>query len=225
MRRVKSRRNPRKSTGSYKVHRPVVISSGGLFYRPKFKHGPKAGEVSSKLFTKSTRLNPFRRRKARRNPAAALRSAFSTRNLLFLTSIGGGVMAGFLGIPLIDRFMPQAIRDQRKWAYGALYILAGSMLASMVKKPALKTASLTLAGMGVYDIIQQNLLPDMPLISTSNLLVERMLPAGTTSVEAASANYMPMLAANYAPQGGTYTALAANYEPMGNDDPYTGIFQ
>jgi len=222
--RRRSRRNP-----SYKVHRPVILSSGGLFYRPKFKKGKKRGSSSSILFPKATRLNPFRRhrrsRRARFNPGLNIKKAFGMQNLMYLSSIGGGVVAGFLGIPMLDRFMPQAIRDQSKWAYGVIYILAGTMLASMLKGRALKTASITLAGMGIYDLIQQNLVQDLPMISRSSLIIDKMIPESGAGGGAGGAAASEAAAANYLPYGTGYAQLAANYQAVGTDDPYQGLWQ
>lgn len=216
VRRKSHRRTRRNARSSVKIHRPVIVESGGLFYRPKFKHGKKKGTVSSKLFRKATRLNPRHRRRSRRlfrNPSLNLKSTFKVSNLLFLASIGSGVALGFLGIPLIDRFMPQAIKDQRKWAYGVLYILLGSVMASMVKGKNLKTAAMTFAGMGIYDLISQYALTDLPQISTVNPIITNLIPDSSSTV-----------AADYLAYPGT-SQLAANYETMGADscDPYAGI--
>jgi hypothetical protein len=227
MRRIRAAQR-RRHNPSYKVHRPVIVESGGLFYRPKFHSKAHKGQISSRLHRWNRkggiRINPLHRRRSRflrHNPALNLKRAMSMQNILMLTSIGGGVALGFLGIPLIDRFMPQVVKDQRKWAYGVLYVLLGGFLASAVRNKNLKTLSITIAGMGIYDLISQNILTDLPQILLTNAMIDKMLPqeAVSPAPAPASADYLALPRSGY---GVSYNPLSpAN--AMGGDNPYDGV--
>lgn len=198
------------------------------------------------------RYNPIRKRRRtrRRNPNAmrSIQRTFSRKWLMQSLTISGGLISGYLGMPIIYRFIPDAQKTTVRPFLGLFHVLAGSLLFGFVKNKAVKEIGAIVAGTGVYDLIAYNI-PDLglPALPTSNLMIEKLIgaPAAPTPVSAnfntgrtpvsriarglsrspMSANYETSrrrsLAANYQPQ-----LMGANwgYNQGETDDPYAGVF-
>jgi hypothetical protein len=146
----------RKSSHSGKRIRPVVIVSGGKFYRPR----------RSKAFKRPTRINGRRRRRS--NPAVSIRNVFSMRNITRYLSIGGGMVAGnmvtsfvatgvlpFGGTTSIYPDSVQEMMAKARPVLGLANLLVGAFVASKVRNPMLKDAALGIAAYGGFDLFTQ----------------------------------------------------------------------
>jgi len=137
------------------AHRPVVIRTAHAWRRPK----------RSKLFRRATRINPRRsrrhgRRSYRRNPFSLPRLPFNLQNVAFGgLKIAGGIAIGMLGMPLIVKHIAPMVdkTGQYRKFYGLVHVVLGAVAASMIKKQIVREVALTVAGVGVYDLITQNL--------------------------------------------------------------------
>lgn len=187
------RKNPIRSG----KHRPVLIYSRSKGWkRPKRSHIKKA-----------FRVNPKRRRRARRNPKLSLKSILSKQNLMQMTAVAGGLTVGFLGIPMLLKIAP-SLGANRKYLGGA-NIAVGLLLAGMGKKSYVKTAGMTMAAVGLYDLVSQNVPTlGLPLIADTAAIVSKMIPDKTSSSDTVSADYLP------APMAADF--MSADYETVGN---------
>lgn len=218
-------------------------SSSPMMNRKRRKSSRRRNPWSSgpRSFTPlSMRSNPYRRtRRRRRNPnlPTAIRGVFSQRNIMNAAKVGGGIVAGTLTIPMLYTISPAALQAQSRF-FGLANVLVGGLLVGLVRNKDVKDMGVIIAGVGMYDLIQQNVPQlNLPAIPRSNPMISGMLPTTGTS-----ASYMP-LAASYmtaarpasqvarAGVGASYLAprtktvgLQGDWEAFAND-PYKGIFQ
>ena len=166
-------------------------------HRPSLRYGKKGWTRSSrsKLIKKGTRINPRRRLRVRRNPLN-LKSLFARQNIMQMIAVAGGLTVGFLAIPIAVRVAP-SLYQHRKFLGGA-NILLGLALAGFAKKSAIKTVGMTMASVGLYDLISQNIPAlGLPMLADGSALIDKMIPQGTiappkTVDESAAADYLPV---------------------------------
>jgi hypothetical protein len=140
------------------------------------------------------------------------------------TAIGGGIISGFMAMPLLFNVLPQSVKDQRKFL-GAIHVILGLVVASAMKNKNLKTVGYVLAGTGIYDLIAQNIDIGLPGLPTSNTLISKAIPSSTP----VSASYYPALASSYEPSrnlSASYEPVSASYAPeaLAGTNPYDGIW-
>jgi hypothetical protein len=140
-----------------------VIRTAHAWRRPK----------RSRLFRRATRINPRRsrrhgRRSYRRNPFSLPKLPFNLQNVAFGgLKIAGGIAIGVLGVPVIVKYLqPMIDKDgQYRKYYGLIHVVLGAVAAATIRKPIVRELALTVAGVGVYDLISQNTdfgLPKLP---------------------------------------------------------------
>lgn len=184
------------------AHRPIVIRTAHAWRRPK----------RSRLFRRATRINPRRsrrygRRSYRRNPLGLPKLPFNLQNVAFGgLKIAGGIAIGMLGMPLIVKHIAPMVdkTGQYRKFYGLVHVVLGAVAAATIRKQIVKEIALTVAGVGVYDLISQNL-PMLGLPTISALSGDFIEP-GVVGMEA---DMEPAL------MGASYQALGASY---GRDD-------
>lgn len=188
----KARRNPR-----FGAHRPTLLYTWKGWKRPRH----------SKLFKKSTRVNPKHRRHyrfARRNPALPFGI-----NHVFMggAKIAGGIALGFLGMPVLCKFMPAGITAKYSRFYGILHVVIGAVAASMIRNKMAKEMALIVAGTGVYDLLASNVtMLGLPALPRSGGML-----GDEPGVVGMGASYQ-QIGRDYAP------ALGSSYETVGSDD-------
>jgi len=197
-RRRRARRNPR-----FGYHRPTLLFSRGGWKRPR----------RSRLFTRSTRVNPRRRRRSfrfrryRRNPALPFRMDKVAMGGL---KVAGGIALGFLAMPVMVNVMPAGILRFRN-LFGLGYIVIGSAAAAFIRQKDLKDVALVFAGVGVYDLI------------ASNLRFLGLSPIGGAAALPAAGSEQPgVIGASYQPGMDYQPSLGASYQPGGDDISYGG---
>jgi len=227
--RITLRRNPSKSNRRRGRRKHARTLTASRVYRPRlFKvRGKWHRSKRSRLFRMAgpVMINPRHRRRYRRNPAivARLRSAFSRQWLMQSATIGGGIALGALGIPLVYKLVPASNRAQVRPYLGVAHLILGSLLVGFARKAALKTIGATIAGVGVYDLISQNVAQlGLPMLSDSNSMIDNLLPMSASYpmprrfaspyATAIAASYRPSLSASYTPGGMKSTGLSA--DPM-----------
>jgi len=139
-------------------HRPKLVYTSTGWRRPR----------KSRLFRRPTRINPRRsHRRYRRNPMPKL--PFNLANVAVGSlKIAGGIAVGYMGIPVICKFLSPIIDKTMQYRryYGLLHVVAGAAVASLIRQRIVKEIALTVAGVGVYDLISQNIpqlgLPRLP---------------------------------------------------------------
>jgi hypothetical protein len=156
-RRTRSRKG-RKSHAGRRV-RPVVVVSGGKFYRPR----------RSKTFRRPTRING--RRRHRKNPfmGSSLKSILSLKNIGRYVALGGGFIVGssltkflttgkipFMGDAAAPAGWVSTIAVARP-AFGLINLIAGAFMASKVRNAYLKDVAMGVAVFGGYDLLTQAL--------------------------------------------------------------------
>jgi hypothetical protein len=124
--------------------------------------------------------------------------------------LAGGIAIGAYGFPLIAKVMPKnaagaPMLDRKYW--GIVHVVLGAIAAATIKKEVVKTMALTVAGVGVYDLLAANI-PQLGLmpVEASKLPFMGEEQPGVVGMEA---DYAPALGASY------QTALGASY---GRDD-------
>lgn len=123
--------------------------------------------------------------------------------------LAGGIAIGAFGFPAIEMVMPKntagvPMLDRKYW--GALHVVIGAIAASVIKKEVVRTMALTVAGVGVYDLIASNI----PQLGLSPIRAILPFKAGDEpGIVGMEADYAPALGASY------QTALGASY---GADD-------
>lgn len=152
--KTKARKSRARSKSGKRI-RPVVIVSGGKFYRPR----------RSKAFKRPTRINGRRRRRS--NPSTSIRKVFSIQNITRYLAIGGGMVAGnmvtsFLATGILPfqstSIYPTAVQDimtKARPVLGLGNLLVGAFVASKVRNPMLRDAALGIAAYGGFDLFTQ----------------------------------------------------------------------
>jgi hypothetical protein len=139
--------------------------------------------------------------------------------------LAGGIVIGTLGMPVIVKFMPADLSRKYRKFYGLIYVVLGALAAGMIKKPLIKDIALTVAGVGVYDLIASNLtmlgLPALPNHNTTLLGASSEAAAAAAGLEIATAKIAGEagvigMDADFAPAlGSSYQAMGSSY---GSDD-------
>lgn len=131
--------------------------------------------------------------------------------------IAGGIVIGFLGMPLICKYMPADLTTKYRRYYGLLHVVAGAVAATFVKKAIVKEMALIVAGTGLYDLIARNIpqlgLKGLP--STTPLLGGPVDGEEEPGIIGMDADYAPALGASYQAMGASYGADDISY---GGDD-------
>jgi hypothetical protein len=227
-------------------YRRKAIPRGGRWHRPRVK------KVGGRFFhTKRSRLfgsRPVRvnGRCRRRNGARRMRlNPFNVKGLLssitnkaWLMKVAGGavgIAAGLTGKTLVEMGMDQVKLGQYKKYSGVGGVILGTLIAVMGKKEVYKTMGLAIAGVGAYDLIQQNLassvLPVINGVNIKGLIPSTAMPSANGSypvpylpvspVSALSSNYPSPATAGYS---GSYQAPEMTQQGFsGQDNPYEGI--
>ena len=208
------------------MHRPRVYKRAGRWYRAR----------KSKLFAKSTMLNPRRRRHARRNPLN-IKSILSKKVLMTGVKIGGGIALGFIMLPLVSRMLPVSMQKYDKYL-GVGNVLIGALMAAFLKNKDLKDVGIVIAGTGVYDLLAMNTQEwlGLPTVLRDSKLIRQLMPT-STSVAAPVSGYADQsyVGASYgvpvapvSPSASAY--IGASYESpdsriagFGMDNPYDDI--
>jgi hypothetical protein len=215
MARVRSfRHNPRKrklstlhKSHAKWAHRPVLYrTSSGNWMRPE----------KSKLFTHSTMINPRHRRRGRRsfrhNPFR-VKQLISKKYLMGTLVLGGGIAVGFLAMPLVTKLATALKLGAYRRYFGLGHVVIGGVLAAMMKRRALKELGLVIAGVGVYDLIANNIPAlQLPAVSGKDWL-STLSPAAVSGSLDRTLSYAPTLPT----VGASYQPMAASYEAMGSD--------
>jgi len=200
-------------------------------------------------YGRSRRRNPvyrrrINRRRRRRNPniMASVRRAFSRQWLMQSLTVGGGVVAGFMGMPLVYRLVPESNRTTLRPYLGIVHVLIGALMAGMLRNARMKQMGVVIAGTGVYDLLAQNIsqlgLPGLPV---SNILLDQAFGGGAAPALAASYPVARRPISRYAALAPSAQALAASYQAPGRqitklgstwasdewttDNPYAGIWE
>jgi len=124
--------------------------------------------------------------------------------------LAGGIAIGAYGFPLIDKVMPKnaagvPMLDRKYW--GIVHVVLGAVAAAMIKKEIVRTMALTVAGVGVYDLLACNISQlNLKPIDADKLPFMGAEQPGVIGMEA---DYAPALGASY------QNALGASY---GADD-------
>ena len=126
--------------------------------------------------------------------------------------IAGGLVVGYLMLPIINKVMPASITVKYGKFYGAINVVVGAVAAATMKNKEVKDAALIVAGVGIYDLIANNLpfLGLAPVQRSSTLLKIAGEEPGVIG-----ASYQEV-GADYAP------ALGASYQEVGDDIYYGG---
>jgi hypothetical protein len=116
--------------------------------------------------------------------------------------MAGGIALGFMGMPVICKFMPADLTAKYRQYYGIIHVVLGAVAASTIKQQIVKDMALTVAGVGIYDLIASNLkmlgLPALP--STSELLG----PVAGDEPGVIGADFAPALGSSYSVMGSSY---------------------
>jgi len=180
--RKATRRKRRKGSLRYGTYRPVLKYTNKGWRRPK----------RSRLMRKATRVNPRRRRRTRRNPSLNLRTLFAKRNLIHITAVAGGIAGGMLAVPAILRVAPQ-LGEHRQFL-GGIPLVLGLGIGGMARKPAIKTAGMTLAAVGLYDLISQLVTAlRLPTLPESAMLLDSLAPESTEADFMSAESMTPQL--------------------------------
>lgn len=228
-RRKRRRRNPVRRVLK---RNPMRARRRRRVYRPRrkiFRRNPS-------YFAPALRSNPVkRRRRTRKNPNGTFRRVMSQRWLMSVASIGVGIAAGYYTTPLVYGIIPAANREQFRPFMGGLNILAGSLLISFAPRrrggKMMKEIGAIVAGMGVYDLVAENV-PQLglPPIPKTNPIVSGL--PGMSASYTVSHKPVSRVASSvgqsyaYAPvnYGASYSAPGAETAGLGSDDPFAGIW-
>jgi len=205
--RRSSRRKSRRSNPRYGKYRPTLRYTRSGWKRPK----------RSRLMRRPTRVNR-RRRRTRRNPALNMRTMFSQQKIMTAVGIGTGIVASAIAMPVVYNVLPAGMKAQRKFL-GAVHVITGLVLTSLVRNKTMKTVGLVVAGTGIYDLVAQNI-PQLGLagLPTSNILIGS---AGAGAGAPVSASYTPgLMGASYnvptAPVSSVAGLMGASYSAPGS---------
>jgi len=136
--------------------------------------------------------------------------------------IAGGIAIGFLGMPVICRYLAPMIDKTYKYRnfYGLVHVVAGALAATFVKKQVVRDMALTVAGVGIYDLIARNLpMLQLPSLPSYNPMIggsaELQALKGEDGVVGMEADYAPALGSSYQQMGASYGEDDISY---GGDD-------
>jgi len=137
-------------------------------------------------------------------------------------TIGVGLVAGWMTLPLVSRIMPATWQTQiasaTGWgkARGLINVAIGVLIFSMLKNKRAKEVGIVIAGTGVYDLIAVNVTAlGLPQLPVSNTAIDKMMPAasgsygtpGTHASQAMAGSYGQNMIPSYGP-----SAYGASYE-------------
>jgi len=247
---VKRRKARRKGYGKgrrYGIHRPRLRwGKRGWMAVPRgsVKRGTRINRRRRIRRTRRNtvaRYNP-RRAYRRRNPAASrglIKSLTNRQTLGTALSIGGGLVAGSITMPLLTRILPSDITVKYNKCLGLANVLAGVLMFSFMKNRMLKQLGLVIAGTGMYDLVASNVTDlQLPMLPRSSAFINKLLPppAGTVAPNGTSASYpiarqpvsaaarygAPFAASYQQPFGASYQSPMP-IEGFGGDSPYSGV--
>lgn len=243
---------------SRRDHRPRIRFFGGKWHRSKksrlfsgpvmlnprrrrhsrkrrsfmFRHNPMVSVRYPRSHRRHYRHNPFNLR----GVGASMKRIVSRPWLTKIGTIGGGIAAGMAGKSLVVSLMPRIGLGQFTQYSGAGNIILGSIIAGMMRKPMLKEIGVTMAAVGLYDLIASSVpmlrLPVLPSIDVMSM-VPGMAPSAVSAsypvptlpvspVARLSSSYGQAQRAGYA---GSYLAPDMHTEGFrGDDNPYSDIF-
>lgn len=170
------------------------------------------------------RINPSRKRRyaRRRNPALTFQTIFSRQKLMSAVSLGGGIVAGYMAMPIVAQAIPATQKASMDKYLGAVHVVIGLVLSSFVKNPLIKNTGMTIAGTGVYDLIAKNTpLGLTPLPRTASWLQKDSTPVGAPVGARVGASYgvaarPTSKVAGRTPLGASYMPLGASYQSSSN---------
>lgn len=145
-----------------------------------------------------------------------MRSFISRPMLVNIATIGVGIIAGFMTLPLVANILPKSMLTERQnmtgfgKQLGLVNVLIGALLFGFMRNRRIKEVGLIIAGTGVYDLIAVNVpqlnLPPLPM---SNPLI----PAPKMSASyPALVNPASRVADSYGPSSYDGRSLGASYE-------------
>lgn len=225
-----TRINPRRRRRSYRRRRnPVAMFENPIRRRRRTRRNTVA------------RYNPRRRRSyARRNPAKGIMKSLTSRKVLTTgITIGGGIVAGSLAMPLLYRYLPTSVTKYDKYL-GVAHVAIGALMFSFMKNKMLKELGLVIAGTGIYDLVASNA-PDLglPKLPRTSPFIDQITgskskaalpePSGASypiarqPVSAAARYGAPFAASYQQPFGASYQAPGMPIEGFGSDSPYGGV--
>jgi hypothetical protein len=167
------------------------------------------------------------RRHTRRNPLN-LRSLTNRSTLMTAATIGIGLVAGWMTLPVVSKILPASwqaqIASATGWgkARGLINVAVGILLFSMLKNKRAKEIGIVIAGTGVYDLIAVNLQAQLglPMLPVSNMALDKLMPAAAGSYGTPGTHATMALAGNpHAVQ-----AIAGSYGPSAYGASYESPF-
>lgn len=146
--------------------------------------------------------------------------------LVNMATIGIGVVAGYLTLPLMCKILPASVLAERQSMtgfgkqIGILNVALGALLFTFMRNKRVKEIGLIIAGMGVYDLIAVNVaelhLPPLPI---SNPLIDSMIPGAVGAPVTPKSGYMGASYRGPAPAIGT--RVAGSYGPSSYGGSYS----
>lgn len=227
-------------------HRPVLIRTGSGWKRPKRSSLLRYGRYKKRPL----RINPRKRRRyVRRNPNGIMKKLTSQQFLMTGVKIGTGFIAGNLTTALTYRLLPTEQRTQFNNYLGAVNIVIGAIMATMLKGRNVKEIGMYIAGTGVYDLIAANTqdMLGLPMLTRANQpLLDQIMGPEKSNGNGVSANGNGVNASYRAalrPVSPTASLMGASYSspanptlglstsqyrqpaglPMGSDMPFADI--
>jgi len=185
MRKAHARRSRRRHNPRFGLHRPVLQCTGKKWHRKRrsklfpWKHGKAvAVKINPRRRRRrhATRHNPvLSRYHYRRNPGNEIMQA-GKEGLM----IGAGIVLGMYGIRAAAHM--RMLGNHRKYL-GAGEILLGAVVAGSVENRYLRSLAVTVAGVGLYDLIACNVKSlHLPTIHTETDNPNGMLAENSVSL-------------------------------------------
>jgi len=210
-RATRRRHNPQ-----FGYHRPTLLFS---------RHGWRRTK-RSRLMRRRTFVNPlsmfanvghrkhrrhvarhtFRRHSYRHNPAILRGLPFNVGGVAMGgVKIAGGIAAGMILMPVLVKYIPKSKTTGNtiipRNFLGLVHVILGAVIASFIRKPAIKEVALIMAGTGVYDLIASNVtMLGLPPLANTNTLIGPASAAGIGSSYAPAgvgSSYRPALGSSY----------------------------
>jgi len=219
------RRRRRKVARKNPTSRKAVLRSGRIRRNAKHKSvsagkhrvtltKEKSGwKGSSRGYVRSgTRINPRRRRKYVRANPFNIKKVLSKEYLLNMASVGGGIAAGFLLMPLIETGMKSIIKKTEDQVtaskfLGGVHVVLGFILGTMAKNPQLRQAGYTISATGLYDLIVSNvpgLTDAVPALPRTSVFASSLIAEEHAAGDYAQDPYsgVPSVSGDYGPLAG-----------------------